>query len=97
MWQIHFCPSCGARAAYSDRFCGTCGFNLTSVLPQVPPPSYDFQYPFQQWVPYSPPYSQATAPLDADQYQQRNTTPMSAEISKLLGDLFDKRLKYNKT
>ena len=35
------------------------------------------------------------------QYQQWvpsiNTTQMSAEISKLLGDLFDKRLKHNKT
>jgi predicted amidophosphoribosyltransferase len=97
MWQIHFCPGCGARAAFSDRFCGTCGFHLTSVLPQVPPPPYDYQYPYQQWVPYSPPYSQAAAPANADQYRQRNATPMSAEISKLLGDLFDKRLKYHKT
>jgi len=26
-----------------------------------------------------------------------NARPMSAEIAKMLGDLFDKRLKYNKT
>jgi predicted amidophosphoribosyltransferase len=97
MWQIHFCPQCGARAKYSDRFCGTCGFNLTSVLPQVPPLMYDYQYPFQQWVPYSPAYNQEAASVNAGQYQQRNATPMSAEIAKLLGDLFDKRLRYNKT
>ncbi|MGD0352132.1 MAG: zinc ribbon domain-containing protein [Dehalococcoidia bacterium] len=94
MWQIHFCPHCGARAAYSARFCGTCGFDLTSVAPEVPPPSYDYQYPYQQWVPSA---------AYIDQVQQRfvpgsdiNARPMSAEISKLLGDLFDKRLKYNK-
>jgi predicted amidophosphoribosyltransferase len=94
MLQIHFCPSCGARAAYSARFCGTCGFDLISVVPEVPPPSYDYQYPFQQWVPYSPVYNQEAASVNAGQYQQRNAAPMSAEISKLLGDLFDKRLKY---
>lgn len=95
MWQIHFCPSCGARAAYSDRFCGTCGFNLTSVLPQVPPPPYDYQYPFQQWVP-----SAANVYKDQQRYapgSDINARPMSAQISKLLGDLFEKRLKYNKT
>ena len=92
MWQIHFCPSCGARAAYNGRFCGTCGLNLASVIQQVPPPSYDYQYTYQQWVPH-----QEGAPVNADQYHQRDATPMSAEISKLLGDLFDKRLKYHKT
>jgi hypothetical protein len=63
-------------------------------VPQVPPPSYDYQYPYQQWVPSA---------AHVDQDQQRyvpgsdiNARPMSAEISKLLGDLFDKRFKYNK-
>lgn len=95
MWQIHFCPHCGARAAYSDRFCGTCGFNLTSVMPQEPAPSYDYLFPYQQWVPSA---------IRTEQEQQRdargsdvNARPMSAEISELLGDLFDKRFKYNKT
>jgi hypothetical protein len=95
MWQMHFCPHCGARAAYSARFCGTCGFDLISVVPEVPPPSYDYQYPYQQWVP-------SAAYVDQDQQRfvpgsDINARPMSAEISKLLGDLFDKRLKYNKT
>jgi hypothetical protein len=95
VWQIHFCPQCGARAKYSDRFCGTCGFNLTLVVPQVPPPSYDYQYPYQQWVPSA---------VYVAQDQQRhapgsdiNARPMSAEIAKMLEDLFGKRLKYNKT
>jgi hypothetical protein len=94
MWQIHFCSHCGARAAYSDRFCGTCGFNLISVVPHVPPPSYDYQYPYQQWVP-----SAAHVEQDPQRYVPGdvNARPMSAEISKLLGDLFDKRLKYHKT
>jgi hypothetical protein len=95
MWQIHFCPHCGARAAYSARFCGTCGFDLISVAPEVPPPSYDYQYPFQQWVP-----SAAHVEQDQQRYapgSDINARPMSAEISKLLGDLFDKRFKYNKT
>ena len=95
MWQIHFCPRCGARAAYSDNFCGTCGFNLTSVVPQVPPPSYDYQYLYQQWVP-----SVAHVEQDQQRYvpgSDMNARPMSDEISKLLGDLFEKRFKYNKT
>ena len=97
MWQIHFCPSCGARTAYSARFCGTCGFNLTSVVPQVPPPSYDYQYPYQQWVQHYPDYIEGPATVNADQCQQENATPMSAEIAKMLEDLFGKRLKYNRT
>ena len=95
MWQIHFCPCCGARAAYRGRFCGTCGFNLASVVPQVPPPSYDYQYQYQQWVP-----SIAHVAQDQQRYapgSEANATPMSAEISKLLGDLFDKRFRYSKT
>lgn len=95
MWQIHFCPQCGARAKYSDRFCGSCGFNLTLVVPQVPPPSYDYQYPYQQWIPSA---------VYVAQDQQRhapgsdiNARPMSAEIAKMLEDLFGKRFKYNKT
>ncbi len=95
MWQIHFCPDCGARAAYSDRFCGSCGFNLTTVVPGEPPPSYDYLFPYQQWVPSA---------VHADQEQPRyapgsdvNARPMSAEIAKLLGDLFEKRFRYNKT
>ena len=102
MWQIHFCPRCGARAASSDRFCGACGLNLTCVAQPVPPPSYDYQCVYQQWVPHSPPYN-PSAPLDSDQYRQRYTqasgdtvTPLSAEISKLLADFFDKRMKYSK-
>src|SRR4030043_443143 len=103
MWQIHFCPRCGARAADSDRFCGTCGFNLTCVVEPVPSPSYDYQCTYQQWVPHSPPYNQVAAPVNSDQYQQRyvyangdTVTPLSAEISKVLAGFFDKRLKYNK-
>jgi hypothetical protein len=94
MWQIHFCPCCGAKAAYNARFCGTCGFNLTSVILQEPPPSYDYQYPFQQWVPstqFEPDQQTHASESDMD------ARPMSAEISKLLGELFDKRLRYNKT
>jgi hypothetical protein len=103
MWQIHFCPRCGARAACSDRFCGTCGLNLTCVVEPVPPPPYDYQCTYQQWVPYSPSYNQAAAPVNSDQYQQRyvyatggTVTPLSTEISKLVTDFFDKRLKHNK-
>lgn len=95
MWQVNFCPQCGARASYSARFCGTCGFKLTSVVPQEPPPSYDYLYPFQQWVPSvvhveSEPQSMASG-------SDINARPMSEEISKLLGDLFEKRLRYHKT
>jgi hypothetical protein len=101
MWQVHFCPRCGARAACGDRFCGTCGLNLTCIPRPVPPPSYDYQRTYQQWVPHSPTYDQAAA--HSDQYQEQyaqaddgTVTPISAEISKLLSDFFDKRLKYNK-
>lgn len=95
MWQVHFCPQCGARAKYSDRFCGTCGFDLTSVIPQVPPPAYDYQYPFQQWVP-----SAAQVAQDQQRYapgNDMNARPISAEIARMLEELFDKRLKYHKT
>jgi len=103
MWQINFCPRCGARAACSDRFCGACGLNLTCVARPVPPPSYDYQCTYQQWVPHSPPYNQAAAPANSDQYQQQyvqadgdTVKPISAEISELLADFFDRHLKYNK-
>ena len=95
MWQVNFCPQCGARAAYKDRFCGTCGFNLASVVPQEPPLSYDYQCPYQQWVPavtrIEPAYMRDAPGSDV------NARPMSEEISKLLGELFEKRLRYNKT
>jgi hypothetical protein len=95
MLQIHFCPYCGARAAYSDRFCGTCGFCLMTVVTQEPATSYDYLFPYQQWVP------SALCPARGQQTDMRgsdvNARPMSAEISKLLADLFEKRLKYDKT
>jgi hypothetical protein len=104
MWKVNFCPRCGARASGDDRFCGTCGLNLTCVVPQVPPPSYDYLHPYHQWVLHNPSYDQAAAPENAEQCRQRyvsdndrNATPISAEISKLLRDLFDKSLKYQKT
>jgi hypothetical protein len=95
MWQINFCPQCGARTVYGIRFCGTCGFNLTLVVPQVPPPSYDYQYPFQQWVP-------SVAHIEPDQQRHVsgsdiNARPMRSEISKMMEELFGTRLKYNKT
>ena len=103
MWPIYFCPGCRAQVAYGDRFCGNCGINLTCVIQQIPPQSYDYQYSYQQWPQYNPPYNQE-APVNPNQCQQRcmpgndsNATPVSSEISKLLEDLFDKRLKYNKT
>jgi hypothetical protein len=107
MWQMHFCPSCGAQIAYGDRFCGNCGINLICVIqqisPQPPPPSYNYQYPDQQWPQYSQsPYNQAPVSGNPNQNQQRyvyddggTVTPISTEISKLLADLFGKRIKYN--
>jgi len=104
MWNVNFCPQCGTRASDNNLFCIACGLNLTSIVPQVPPPSYDYQYPYQQWVMHEPVYNQAAASANADQCQRRyvaeddsDATPISAEISKLLRDLFDKRLKYHKT
>ena len=104
MWQIKFCPRCGARVSCTDRFCGACGLNLTSVVPQVPPPSCDYQCLYQQWVPHYTAYNQAAAPENAEQCQQRyvpdndrDETSIRAEISRMMGDLFDKHLKYNKT
>jgi len=54
-------------------------------------------------VPHSPPYNQAAAPANSDQYQQQyvqadgdTVKPISAEISELLADFFDRHLKYNK-
>jgi len=101
MWQINFCPQCGARAASSARFCSACGLNLSCVEKPVPPPAYDYQCIYQQWVPHSPPYNQATASVESDRHAQRHTrssgdtvTPLSAEISKLLADFFDRRMKY---
>ena len=95
MWQINYCPSCGARVTYNDKFCGTCGFNLTLVMPQVPPPPYEYQLPYNQWVPsQGPVYDQAAGYANRG---ARNAAPMSTEIAKLLEDLFEKRVKYNKT
>jgi len=104
MWQINFCPICGARVASSARFCGACGLNLACVVKPVPPPSYDYQCTYQQWVPHVPPYAQAAAPVYSEQYRQQyahaggdTVTSLSAEISKLLADFFGKRVKYSKT
>ena len=104
MWQINFCPRCGARASSNVRFCGACGLDLNSVVPQVPPPPYVYQYSFQQWVPHYAAYNQAAAPENVEQYQRRyvpdndrDATSIKAEISRLMGDLFDKHLKYNRT
>lgn len=94
MWQINYCPNCGARSGRDDSFCGTCGFNLLSVMPQVPPPSYEYLWPYHQWVPRGPIYDQATEYVNRE---DRNTAPMSAQISKLLEELFAKRARYNKT
>jgi len=94
MWQVNFCPNCGARAHNSDRFCGTCGFNLLLVIPQAAPPLYEYQWPYHQWVPHSSVYSQAP---EYENREDRNTSPMSSQISKLLEDLFEKRLRYNKS
>jgi hypothetical protein len=103
MWQIHFCPGCGAGVAYGDRFCGNCGINLSCVIQQISQSS-DYQYPDQQWRQYNqPPYNQASVSGNPNQYQQRyvhsnggTVTPLSNEISKLLADFFDKRMKYSK-
>ena len=95
MWQVNYCPNCGARAAVKDRFCGTCGFNLTSAVPQVSPPSYDYLLPYQQWVPAADiTYGRGSVDLNK---VVRDTGPMASQISKMLEDLFEKRLKYDKT
>ncbi len=104
MWQINFCPRCGARALSNDRFCGACGLDLNSIVPQAPPPSYDYQCHYQQWVPHYPAYNQAAVTEDAEKRQwrympdkDRDATSIRAEISEFLEDLFHKHLKYNKT
>jgi hypothetical protein len=104
MWQMHFCPGCGARVACDYRFCGNCGINLSCVIQQIPPQSYDYRYPDQQRRQYNqPPYNQVSALGNPNQYQQRyvysnggTVTPISTEISKLLADFFGKRMKYSK-
>ena len=94
MWQVNFCPNCGARANYSDRFCGTCGFNLLLVTPQISPPPCEYQWPYHQWVPCNPICSQAP---EYENREDRNSSPMSSQISKLLEDLFEKRHRYSKS
>ncbi|MBN2463975.1 MAG: hypothetical protein JXB43_10315 [Dehalococcoidia bacterium] len=103
MWQINFCPRCGARADCNGRFCGACGLDLSCVVEPVPSPWYDYQCTYQQWVPQSPTYNQAAAHVDSDQYQQRyvyanggTVTPLSAEVSRLLVDFFSKSPKHNR-
>jgi len=103
MWQIHFCPRCGARAASGDRFCGACGLDLACVAKPVPPPSYDYHCTYQQWVPHSTSYDEVAALADLDKYQQRyghtagdTVIPLSSEISKLLAGFFNRNIKYDK-
>ena len=88
MWPMFFCPVCRAQVAYGDRFCGNCGIYLSCVMQQIPlqPPSY----------------SQAPVSGNPNQYQQYvyangdTVTPISADISKLVSDLFDKHIKHHK-
>jgi hypothetical protein len=94
MWRVNFCPNCGARTTKGGRFCGTCGFNLISVIPHMPSPPYEYQWQYQQWVPSNSGHDQWIGYASGE---DRNTAPMSGQISKMLEDLFEKRLKYNKT
>jgi hypothetical protein len=105
MWPMYFCPGCSAQVAYGDRFCGNCGINLSCVIQQIPPQTYNHQYPDQQRQQYTqPPHNQAPVSGNQNQNQQQyvyanddTITPISTEISKLLADLFDKRVKQHKT
>ena len=94
MWQVNFCPNCGARAASNVIFCGSCGFNLTTVIPQVPPMLYEYQLPYHQWVACGASYHEAGAYVNNE---DRNVSPMGAQISRLLEELFEKRVRYGKT
>lgn len=95
MQRMYFCPNCRSPIAYGVRFCGNCGVNLRWVVPQMPPQSspmsYGSQYPNQpQRYVYNKP----------DGVPRKNcvstTTPIRAEISKLVANLFDKQTKFNK-
>jgi hypothetical protein len=84
---MFFCPACRAQVAYGDRFCGNCGIYLTCVMQQIP----------LQPLPYN------QAPVSGNnQYQQYayaggdTVTPISADISKLVSELFDKHIKHHK-
>ena len=83
MWPMFFCPACRAQVNYGDRFCGNCGNYLTFVMQQIPLQTL--------------PYNQAPA-SGSNQYQQYasgdTVTPISADISKLVSELFDKHVKH---
>ena len=89
MWPMFFCPACRAQVAYGDRFCGNCGIYLSCVMQQIPlQPT---------------PYNQAPVSGNQNQHQQQyvyangdTVTPISAEISRLLSELFDKHIKHHK-
>lgn len=52
MRQKYYCPNCDARLVYGERFCISCGINLTWVVkpiqPQSVPALYSHQNPGQQ-------------------------------------------------
>lgn len=107
MWQVNYCPRCGGRIMYGDRFCGNCGVSLVNVMQQMTPQpqpvyqSYQYAYPRRQQ--YSPAYSQTVATGSSqsqEPYTSRNdsnATPISDEIAKLLVELFDKRMQQSQT
>jgi hypothetical protein len=95
MQEIHSCPNCKALIKYTDRFCGHCGFNLNRCMPQIPSQSMPLEYGRRN-------------PDVRQQYMRANTgiatkgkhssvgapvKPISDEISKLLADFFNNRLK----
>ena len=87
MWPMFFCPACRAQVVYGDRFCSNCGINLICVMQQIP------LQPL--------PYNQAPA-SENNQYQQYayasgdTVTPISADIAKMLSELFEKHLKEHR-
>jgi hypothetical protein len=101
MQQIYFCPNCGAPIVYSNRFCGNCGVHLQWELQQAQPESlstgYDCPNPGRQQTSSSQqPYAHAAhAGSSSGQHASSNeaVTPLSAEVSKMLEEFFDKRAK----
>ena len=90
MRRTYYCPKCRAPFAYGARYCSNCGVSLNCVLQQMPfhpsPLPYGKDYPQQECA-----CGNRGAILQQKSPPAEDTaTPIRAEISKLLAELFDK-------
>lgn len=85
--QMYSCPKCGYPLAFADRFCSHCGICLNWVILQETPGDAGNQRARD---------GGSTRLSRADTSSGGSVTPLTAGVSKLLADFFDKHERPDK-